>query len=108
MVEALRSYYGATILGEEELKESTIKNKIELEYYSIKKEDKLEKNTYGIEVIKKEYKESKVDIEKDTIDNVCRDVNQVNKIMDILKRNTVTPVGLHVVVEELLKQGITK
>ena len=51
-------YYGNTFLEVKELKDSNIKNRIELEYYRTKKRKNhfLRENseTYGIEIVKKE------------------------------------------------------
>lgn len=60
-------YYGNTFLEVKELKDSNIKNRIELEYYRTKKRKNhfLRENseTYGIEIVKKEYEGRRVNIE---------------------------------------------
>ena len=107
-MENSKIYYGGVFLGEEELRDNKIENKVELEYYSIQKPSYLneEKAIYGIEVVKKEYKERDMDIETSTVHNICSNPNKINEVIELLKRNTVTPNGLHVTMEELIKQGL--
>ncbi|MCL2382876.1 MAG: DUF6514 family protein [Oscillospiraceae bacterium] len=101
-----KTYYGGIFLGKEELESNNIKNKVELEYYSIKKSNKLEEEgvSYGIEIVKKEYDKSRIDVETKLIENVCNDGARINEIIDVLKRNTVTPNGLDDTMEDLMKK----
>ena len=107
-MENSKVYYGGVFLDEEELRDNKIENKVELEYYSIKKPSYLkeDKATYGIEVVKKEYKERDMDVETSSVHNICSNQSQINEVIELLKRNTVTPNGLHVTMEELMKQGL--
>ena len=52
----LGTYYGTTLLDESDLVETRNKNKIELDYYGIKKHGKITKRKtfYGIAIVKKE------------------------------------------------------
>ena len=63
-------YYGNTFLDTKELKENNIKNRIELEYYRTKKRKNCflreDTESYGIEIVKKEYQGKKVNIEKES------------------------------------------
>ena len=100
-----RAYYGGTFLETEDLQETNINNKIELEYYATKdynnEEDK--KTTYGIEIIKKEYKNNQIDTESSNIQNVSKNREKVIEIIDTLRKYKVTPIGLNDVLEDLLK-----
>ena len=102
-----RTYYGATFLEGEDLKESNINHKIELEYYTTKnytnKETKEEETTYGIEIIKKEYKNNKIDTESNSKEYISNSSEKIIEIIDTLKRYKVTPIGLNDVLEDLLK-----
>lgn len=106
-VQNSRTYYGGTFLGEDDLKESNIKHRIELEYYTTKnyinevKED--EETSYGIEIIKKEYIDDKIDIETGFKKQVSSNAKKVIEIIDTLKKYKVTPIGLNDVLEDLLK-----
>lgn len=98
-------YYGAAIFNKEDLLEARKKNKIKLEYYSIKqKKLQEESQQYGIEVIKKEYTKDNIKIEKRRIDNISENAKKVINIIETLKKYKVTPIGLQDVVEDLLKE----
>jgi len=109
-MESSKIYYGGKVLNEEELKESNIKNKVELEYYSIKRSGKVEEEgtAYGIEVVKKEYKGGGLEIEANQMENISSNGDKINEIINLLKRNTVTPYGLEDTMEELVKRGIAE
>lgn len=105
-VQNSRTYYGATFLGEEDLKETNIKHKIELEYYTTKNyinKAKDKETTYGIEIIKKEYVNNKIGIETETKEQISNNSQKVIEIIDTLKKYKVTPIGLNDVLEDLLK-----
>ena len=102
-----KAYYGGTLLENEDLKESNIKHKIELEYYTIKnyisKKAKDEKATYGIEIVKKEYKNNSVNTESSAKQYISNSAEKIIEIIETLKRHKVTPIGLNDVLEDLLK-----
>ena len=101
-----KAYYGATFLGEEELRETNINHKIELEYYKTKKHinrNKEKYTSYGIEIVKKEYKDNKIDIETNNREHITNNVDKVIEIIETLKRHKVTPIGLNDVLEDLLR-----
>ena len=106
-VQDCRTYYGGTFLGEDDLKESNIKHRIELEYYTTKnyisevKEN--EETSYGIEIIKKEYIDNEIGIETGIKKQVSNNARKVIEIIDTLKKYKVTPIGLDDVLEDLLK-----
>lgn len=104
-MEKSKVFYGGVKLGDEEIRESNIKNKTELEYYTIKNSGMLkeEASSYGIEVVKREYSGNHVTVETNFMENVADDLSRANEIADLLKRNTVTPYGLDDTMEELLK-----
>ena len=99
-----RTYYGGTFLEEEDLKESNIKHRIELEYYTTaNKETNDEKHGYGIEIIKKEYKNNRIDTESNSKECISNSSEKIIEIIDTLKKYKVTPIGLNDVLEDLLK-----
>lgn len=102
-----KSYYGNTFLDAKDLKESNIKNRIELEYYRTKKRKNyfLREDTemYGIEILKKEYQGKKVNIEKEKIDRVSNKKATINSILEKLKKFKVTPITLKEVVNDIME-----
>ena len=107
-MEDLKTYYGGTFLGWEDLQESNICHKVELEYYETKNDINSVLNEdctkYGIEVLKKEYDKDNIYIESNNIKNVCDSSKKVIEIIEILKKNKVTPTGLQDVLDDLLMQ----
>ena len=77
-----RTYYGGAFLGEEDLKETNINHRIELEYYTIT--NKEIKNSYGIEVIKKEYKNNEINTEITRKKHISDSAKKVIEIIDML------------------------
>lgn len=99
-------YYGNTFLDTKDLKETNIKNRIELEYYRTKKRRNyfLRDNTesYGIEIVKKEYQGKKVNIEKEKIDRISNKMSTIDGILSKLKQFKVTPIALKDVVHDIM------
>lgn len=107
-MEASRTYHGGTFLGWDDLQEAKINHRVELEYYQTKNDINNifnENDTkYGIEILKKEYEKDRIYIESNNIKNVCDSSKKVIEIINVLKKNKVTPVGLQDVLDDLLMQ----
>lgn len=101
-----RAYYGSTFLEKEDLAETNINNRIELEYYATKycKNKKDDKLKYGIEVIKKEYHDNQINTESSNIQNISKNKDKVIEIINTLIKYKVTPIGLKDVLDDLLKK----
>ncbi len=97
-----RTYHGETFLEKKDLAETNIKNKVQLEYYTIKQTNE-KKDVYGIEVIKKEFRSNGIDTEISSINDISDSSKKVIDIINTLKLNKVTPIGLNDVLEDLLK-----
>lgn len=98
-------YYGNTFLETKELKDNNIRNRIELEYYRTKKRRNyfLRENyeTYGIEIVKKEYQGKKINIEKEKIDKISNTKSSIDSILNKLKKFKVTPISLKDIIEDM-------
>ena len=96
-------------MSREELANIGVEYPIKLEYYKTQTNEEDVKNQkdikYGIEVIKTSYINEIVDIEKRTIPEIIRDEIKINRILDKLKENKVTPVSAEYVIEDLLKES---
>ena len=96
-------------MSRDELANIGVEYPIKLEYYKTQtneEEVKSQKDIkYGVEVIKTAYINEKVDIEKRTIPEILRDEMKINRILDKLKENKVTPVSVEYVIEDLLKES---
>ncbi len=97
-----KTCYGMTYFDENDLKETRINHRVELEYY---KTEQIVKDNfkYGIEIRKKEYIKNSYTEEKNSIENISNSSDKVIEIINTLKKYKVTPVGLNDVLEDLLK-----
>jgi len=102
-------FYGDINLTNEDLKDAYNNHNMELAYYKIKTDDanilKEENNLYGIEIIKKEYNNGLVMQESREILDVTNDEDELNYMLELLRRNKVTPVSLDNIIEDLCKKG---
>ena len=97
-----KAYYGKTYFDENDLKETKINHKVELEYYKTKQNTN-DNFKYGIEIRKKEFIDNGIKIESNNIENISNNSDKVIEIINTLKKYKVTPIGLNDVLEELLK-----
>ena len=105
-MENTKFLYGEVFLEAEDLKERSAKNPIELMYYKTRQSRKNLTNQpyeiFGVEIIKKEYIGKEIQIESRSIENISRNEQTINKVMELLKNNTVTPVSLEDVIGDIL------
>ena len=75
---------------------------IHLKYVKIKNNLLEEEGcTYGIEIIKEEKNANKIDEEREEIGALYRSEERANEVLEILKRNKVTPVELKDVISDI-------
>lgn len=98
----MKSFYGGTYVGKDILANSNIFYPIRLEYYKTEKIENF-KPIYGIEVVKTEYKDSKVNVENKVIDKITDEENKIIKILEQFKIGEITPAVSEEMVEELMK-----
>jgi len=97
-----KTCYGMTYFDENDLKETQINHKVELEYFRTNKYVK-DDFKYGIEIRKKEYINDNITVESNKIENITNSSDKVIEIINTLKKFKVTPVGLNDVLEDLMK-----
>ena len=95
---ALKSIYGTEKLELQDLIETQMNHLIELTYYKIKND-----NQYAVEIVKTEHLGEKLKIESERINLLTNNESKTNRILDILKRNKVTPIGLQDTMIEITK-----
>ena len=99
-------YYGNAFLEKIDSKENDLKNRIELEYYRTKKRKNYflreDTESYGIEIVKKEYEGKKVNIEKEKVDRISSKKTTIDIILEKLKEFKVTPIALKDVVHDIM------
>lgn len=95
-----RYLYGEILLREELLRKNKIYHNVELEYYKITNGN--ENFKYGIEVVKKEYMDNEIKQENSVVEMLTSSEEKVDKILEKLKNNAVTPTTLEYVIEDML------
>ena len=105
----MKYFFGCTFMSREELANIGVEYPIKLEYYKTQTNEEDVRNQkdikYGIEVIKTSYIDEIVNVEKRTIPEIIRDEIKIDRILDKLKENKVTPVSAEYVIEDLLKES---
>lgn len=107
ILKSSRVYCGSTFLEARDLIDTNIKNRVELEYYKTKRRKirflKEEIESYGIEIVKKEYLGKKINIEKEKLDSISNKKTNIDSIIKKLKEFKVTPTGLKDVVDDIVQ-----
>jgi len=102
-------FFGGIFIEKQALQDEGIEYPIKLEYYKNINEDEIanhSKERYGLKIIKTEYRETDTKIEEKEINYITNDERKINKMLNLFKENTVTPVGADDVLDDLLKQEI--
>ena len=103
----MRTFFGGNFIKEEMLSEAGIYHPIKLEYYKRINEDEILKENkakFWICIIKTEYKTKEKIIEEKEIKYLTNDEKRVNQVLNMLKENYVTPIGLEDVICDYAKE----
>ena len=107
----MKNFFGSIFINRDELREAGIDYPIKVEYYKIiNEEEKIKQNKliYGIQIIKTEYRD-KIGVEQEKIEHITNDEKEITQILDIMKENEVTPIGLEDVILEIKnRQALAK
>ena len=98
----MKIFRGVSFISQEVLREIGINYPIKIEYYKTKEKNRDNREEFGIEVIKTEYKENDISIEKVTVDKIINDERKVDYIIDKLKNGQVTPVVAKDIIDDFL------
>ena len=102
----MKIFYNSTFIKKESLEEAEIRHPIKLEYYKIINEDEIVKNKkpkFGIGVVKTEYRGGQMKVEKEQVNYLSNDETRIEEILNIFKRNEVTPIGVTDILNDLLR-----
>ena len=99
----MRKFFDGVFIASNNLKEAGIKYPIRLEYYKTSSKLDIE-SKFGIEVVKTEYLDENVRIETKEVPNITQSEEEQEKILELLKNNQVTPIGVEDVLEDLLRK----
>lgn len=103
----LKTFFGSVFIEKEKLEEAGITHPIKLEYYKQINEDEInsyEKPKYGIHIIKTEYEPNYTKVENKSIKYVTNDEIEANQILDIFRKNQVTPINSEEVIVDLFRK----
>lgn len=105
MMEYKKSFFGRTVIDSSDSEDLRSDEKIELEYYET--HNLLEENErkYGIEVVKRNQKNEKFNIESKIVNNISNEENEINRLLEILMINKVTPVSVDDIISDISVLG---
>lgn len=97
-----KKFYGKTRIDSSDSEESI--SEIDLEYYGTENTDLFlnDIKPYGIEVIKKIFRNGQLLIEAKVLNNLYMEECEINKILNLLMTNKVTPVGVEDVLADIV------
>lgn len=97
----MKTFFDGVFIEKKKLEEAGIKYPIKLEYFKTSKEENVQ-TKFGIEVVKTEYLDTKVNVETKEVNDITSNIEEVNNILTLLRNNEVTPIGVEDVLQELL------
>ena len=103
---SMNIFFGGTFVKKENLEEAGIVNPIKLEYYKIINEDEFinkDNAKYGIKIVKTEYINDDIKTENKEIKHLSDNEEKTNEILEILKRNEVTPIEVQDIMQDILQ-----
>lgn len=100
-MEYSKSFFGKKVIDSSDSDEILADEKIELEYYETHNIAKDNERKYGIEVLKRDIKHNKFNIESKIVNNISNEENKINRLLEILMINKVTPVSVDDVISDI-------
>ena len=97
----MKTFFDGIFIDKNRLLEEGIKYPVKIEYYKTITGKENVENKYGIEIIKTEYKEGNVNVEKEEVLEITNNSNEADKILTLLRDNEVTPIAIQDVLYEL-------
>ena len=106
--------FGGLFIEKEKLEEAGIYYPIKLEYYKRVNEDEENRinnladlkagvyRKFGISVVKTEYMPNGIKVENKDVKYITSDEKQIDEILNIFKKNEVTPISVEDVISDLL------
>lgn len=98
----MKIFRGVSFISKDILKEIGIDYPIKIEYYKTQSKNEQNRDEYGVEVIKTEYKENDILVEKVTLDKIMNDERKIEYIIEKLKNGQVTPIIAKDVIDDFL------
>lgn len=99
-MEYKKSFFGKTSINSSDCDEKETIEEIELEYYETRDFNEENKREYGIEVVKKIMKDERFNIESKIVNNISNEEAKINKLLEIMLHNKVTPVTVDDIISD--------
>lgn len=103
----MKTFFGGIFIETSKLKEEGIRYPIKLEYYKLTDENHND-TTYGIELVKKEYKSKQIQIEKEQIKSLSTDECKIERMLELFKKNEVTPISAKEIIDDFFGKRLAK
>lgn len=100
-MEYRKSFFGRTIIDSSDSEDLRYNEKIELEYYETHNLTGRYERKYGIEVVKRDEKSEKFNIESKMVNNISNEEKDINRLLEILMLNKVTPVSVDDIISDI-------
>lgn len=100
-MEYKKSFFGKTVIDSSDSEEIENDEKIELEYYETRQLVKEHERKYGIEIVKRKEKCEKFNIESKIVNNISNEEKTIDKLLQILMVNKVTPITVDDVISDI-------
>lgn len=100
-MEYQKSFFGRTIIDSSDSENINDDERIEVEYYETHNLTEKHGRKYGIEVLKRNQKKEKFNIESKIVNNISNEEKEINKLLEILMINKVTPVSVDDVISDI-------
>ena len=81
--------------------EEELEYPIKLEYYKTFETQENVGAKYGIEIVKTEFIQGKINVESKRVEDITNISSKIDEILTILKDNEVTPIGMQDVLEDM-------
>lgn len=107
-MEYKKSLFGRTTIDSSDSEEIKSDEKIELEYYETRNLNEKHGRKYGIEVLKRNQKTEKFNIESKVINNISNEEKEINRLLEILMMNKVTPISVDDIISDISVLGWPK
>ena len=100
----VKTFFGGIFIETNRLKEEGIEYPIKVEYYKLEDENK----TYGIEIIKKEYRSIGTKVEREEIKSLSKDECKIERMIELFEKNEVTPICAGEIIEDFFGKRLAK
>ena len=104
-MEYQKSFFGRATIDSSDYDDIDENEKIELEYYETHNLAEKNERTFGIEVVKTSNNNDKFNIESKIVNNISKEEKEIDRLLEILMINKVTPISVDDVISDISVLG---